>query len=644
MMKMNRHAIRSLLLALLVIVGMTVPVMALPASTTGTPAETQSSLLEPSNPQVADQNNSSVTVQVGHQLATVLTVSSDDVQTEFEHTAFELSLEHDDDEVRAEAIANRSHELRDRAEAIHEDYEEATESYQNGEITKSVYAQRLARLNARANNLLSSYEILTHRAHDVSALELQAAGANFSSLNASVENLHSVTGAGTSALLAQFLGEADGEIELEINNGVKIEIERDNGEFSREFDRSRDDNMNITVSHDAALHTARGALSSPAEGHWVLVESKIKPVEGAYEFEFILGGTKNLSGKAEVRVDGSSGDVYRLEQETEQRQADEDDQDDAAEEELEDLTLLVVDGVPEPNASITIKVIANGHPVEGAVISIEDREIGRTDGNGTIDVTLPDAAEVELSAEKDESDGELSFEFEEESDSERVFSHLDITASLQDNVVTVEVNFDNKPVRNATISANGDRVGTTDADGRVTFGFDESKHEELELEVVKGEFEAELAYTIQAGSLILVEEEHDSERDTDRDEEEGDADEDEENEEDETDRDDSSDEEEEADEEGDRSLSMSVIQGTPGPGETITVEVFSDGEPVEDATITVEGEVAGTTDAHGTLEVTLPHEDSIELRAEHGDAEARLEFDFEEEDDSDDSETGSEED
>lgn len=643
-MKMNRHAIGSLLLVLLVIVGMTVPAMAISASSTDTSSHTQSSLLEPTEAQVADQNNSSVTVSVGHQLATVLTVSSDDVQTEFEHTAFELSLEHDDDEDRAEAIANRSNELRDRAEAIHEDYEEATESYQEGEITKSVYAQRLASLNARANNLLSSYEILTHRAHDVSALELQAAGANFSSLNTSIENLHSVTGAGTSALLAQFLGEADGEIKLEINKGVKIEIERDNGEFSREFDQSRDDNMDITVSHDAALQSARSTLASPAEGRWVLVESKIKPVEGAYEFEFMLGGAQNLTGEAEVRVDGSTGEVYRLEQETEQHLDDEDEQGDEADEELDDLMILVVDGVPEPNASITIQVIANGQPIEGAVISIADREVGRTNSNGTFDVTLPDTEEVELSAEKEDADGELSFEFEDESDSDRVFSQLDVTASLQDDVVSVEVKFDNKPVRNATIYANGDRVDTTDADGRVTFRFDEDKHEDLELEVVKGEFEAELAYAIQNGTFILVEEEHDNESETDREDEgEDDADADEENEEDSTDHEDDSSDKEEDDEEEDQSLSMSVIQGAPGPSETITVEVLADGEPVEDATITVEGEFAGTTDAHGTLEITLPAEDSIELRAEYGDAEARLEFDFEE-DDSDESETGSEED
>lgn len=80
------------------------------------------------------------------------------------------------------------------------------------------------------------------------------------------------------------------------------------------------------------------------------------------------------------------------------------------------------------------------------------------------------------------------------------------------------------------------------------------------------------------------------------------------------------------------SLSLSAINGPAEPGATTTIEVLNDSEPVKGASVTVNGEDAGTTDADGTLEITLPNENAIDLRAEYQDADARLDFDFETED------------
>lgn len=620
---MNRTTLGAVLLALLVVAGMSVPSIAIGSTpNAGTVAAKN-----------AQQNDAAVSVTAGHQLATVISVSSDSVHTEFENTAFELSIEGTDEETQAETIAKRAEVLRDRAEAIREDYEAATEAYEAGELTRAEYAQRLADLNARASNLLSSYEQLNKRAENVSGLELRAAGANLSSLDGALENLSSVTGPGSSALLGQYLGETDGKIELETTDGLKIEVERDGGESSREFKRARDDNMTITVSHGDALQTARGALASPAAGHWVLAESKVKSHEGAWAFEFVLVGSANLTGEAEVRVDGSTGEIYRLEQET-QRGDDDRDAEGEADDEHDELVLQVVEGTPEPNAAITIQVLGHDGPVSAVSVLVNDHAIGTTGQDGTINVTLPASGDAEITAESDDAEGELEFDFDDEQDDAAVFDQLDVSASHDNGTVTVEVRFDGEPVRNATVYANDHRAGKTNGEGAVTFAFDATATNELELEIVKGHFEAELTFAVHDGDLVLTEEEHegdgdkadeDEDDDQDHEDDEGDTDEDDtvEDEDDDQAHDDERDEEDGQDE-----LTIHVVEGTPEPNATITVEVRVDGEPVEGATVTLDGDFVDTTDANGTVEVTLPDDDDAELRAEHGDAEGRLEFEF----------------
>ena len=62
------------------------------------------------------------------------------------------------------------------------------------------------------------------------------------------------------------------------------------------------------------------------------------------------------------------------------------------------------------------------------------------------------------------------------------------------------------------------------------------------------------------------------------------------------------------------------VAGMPAPGETVTVKVTRDDEPVADARIAVEGETVGRTAADGTLDVTLPSNGEANLRVEHGSA------------------------
>lgn len=552
----TRTGLGAVLLAVLVVVGMTVPAMAL----TTTPSEAATSARASSvdvgtattaaqtDPEQA-QNDLSVNVTVGQQLSTVIDVSSGEVQTDFENTAFELAVERADDERRAEAIAERAEDLRERAEAIHEAYEEATEAYEEGELTRSEYAQRLATLNARASNLLDSYEQLRQRATNVSALELRAAGVNRTALAAAVDDLRTVSGTGASALLARFTGESEGEIELETRNGLAIEVTSEGGESSREFERPRDDDDALLENQSDALTTARAALSSPGSGTWVLTESNVQQDDGVYEFAFTLRNSTNLTGEAEVAVDGSSGQVFALEEEVSARDGDEADENDEDEDENDrELALLVTRGTPGPGETITVQVLADGAPVEDVDVRLNDRTVGTTDANGTLTVTLPTADEVELTAETDDAEAELEFEFESESDDEDddVFRNLNVDSTLDGDTVTTTVRYDGDPVPNASVYADGDPVGTTGADGVVTFTVDAEAAEDVEISVVKGAFEAELTYAIENGALVLTEEAHES----DDDGPDSDDDDSEESAEDEADEDDDE-SEDEADEDDD---------------------------------------------------------------------------------------------
>ena len=181
--------------------------------------------------QDAQPTNSTVNVTVGQQLSTVISATSDDVQSEVEATGFELEYENGSDEVRAEVVAERGGELRDRADDIRDEYEDASESYEAGDLTKSEYAQRIATLNARAENVVAGYEQLETRSTNVSKLELSAAGLNQTALQRSVDDLDSVRGIGAAALLQRFTGTDTGEIELETAGGLSVEVAGEDGEF-----------------------------------------------------------------------------------------------------------------------------------------------------------------------------------------------------------------------------------------------------------------------------------------------------------------------------------------------------------------------------------------------------------------------------
>ncbi|WP_042665399.1 DUF4382 domain-containing protein [Haloferax sp. ATB1] len=71
------------------------------------------------------------------------------------------------------------------------------------------------------------------------------------------------------------------------------------------------------------------------------------------------------------------------------------------------------------------------------------------------------------------------------------------------------------------------------------------------------------------------------------------------------------------------------FDGNVSAGENVTVVVTRNGTPVENATVTINGEAAGTTDADGELGVTIPDERDVTVVVVDGETEAETEFEFE---------------
>ncbi|MWG34701.1 hypothetical protein [Halomarina oriensis] len=70
------------------------------------------------------------------------------------------------------------------------------------------------------------------------------------------------------------------------------------------------------------------------------------------------------------------------------------------------------------------------------------------------------------------------------------------------------------------------------------------------------------------------------------------------------------------------------VDGTPAPGETVTVTAIRNDAPVTGAEVLLDRETVGTTGTDGTLDVRLPADGTTTLRVEHGSAsvDARLVF------------------
>jgi hypothetical protein len=363
-------------------------------------------------------NAATANASTGAQLATVVQVTDEEVRHDVEVGGLEEDLDADNESERAEAIANLSAELQDRAAAIAAEYEAATTAYEDGELTAADYGQRLAVLHARADSVQNGFDRVSVAAAQTSPDALDAAGYDASAVADARGELRSVSGSGTGALLAQFTGQADGEFSVETENGLEVEVESEDGEYSREYEGEEPEHGTFEVNRSEAQATAEAALSSPeGNGTWTLDEAETDD-DGYYEFEFELQGP-STSGEAEVGVDARENAVFSLEEELEREDGDDDEEDDAdddADESEGELSIEVVDGDPATDATVTLRVTdASGDPVAGADVEVDDGAGGTTGEDGTVTVQVGDD-EFDVEVEHGDSEGELEMEFEDSDD------------------------------------------------------------------------------------------------------------------------------------------------------------------------------------------------------------------------------------
>jgi hypothetical protein len=104
--------------------------------------------------------------------------------------------------------------------------------------------------------------------------------------------------------------EQENETEDEQENEVEENETEENEAEEQEADGT-DTSTALTVSESDARNIARQSLS---DNNWMLEESSVEEDEGYYRFRYIIQGTDS---EAEVRIDGSSGEVFRREEELE---------------------------------------------------------------------------------------------------------------------------------------------------------------------------------------------------------------------------------------------------------------------------------------------------------------------------------------
>ena len=431
----------------------------------------------------SDAGDDASRATVGQQLATVIAVTDDEVSGDVAASSLDGALEDANESERAALLAERSATLRERADEIVADQREARVAYEDGEITRSEFAQRLAVLAGQARTVDRGFERVADGADDTSGIELRAAGYDRGANADARERLTRVTGTGASALLAQYTGERDGEFSLEVDGGVSIEVESDDGERSREIERDQPGDGSFNVSQSEALTAATAQLSTDADGEWTLRSADRDEDDGYYEFEFSFFGPET-TGEAEVSVDGQTGEVFEFEEETEPREADDDDADEVP------LSVSIVNGTADPGATVTLRVTAAGEPVEGAAVELNDQDAGTTDADGRIAVTLPDDDEVDIEVEDGDREGDLELTLRSDDGEDRdddLGDRLSVDGSVENGTVDVSVTYDGEGVEGVSVSVDDESVGTTDADGTLSFDAP-ADVDEFGVTLVKGAF------------------------------------------------------------------------------------------------------------------------------------------------------------
>ncbi|MGB9964454.1 DUF4382 domain-containing protein [Halobacterium sp. CBA1126] len=294
----------------------------------------------------------------------------------------------------------------------------------------------------------------------------------------------------------------------------------------------------------------------------------------------------------------------------------------------------------------TVRVTHDGEPAGNVTVEADDADVSvRTDANGTATVSVPADGGFSVSASTDEdsefgeSEAELEYELEadDDEDGETEWVEHDVDNRTVD--LTELQGANATQLGNMSVPAGeyekvfvhvGEVEGTLESGEQVNVKLPSQKLHLNEDFTVNQSSDVEFVFDItvfeagNSGKYILKPVASESGTDVPI---------------------------ERVDVEGDVEAELEAnFVGDVTAGEDATVRVTQDGEPVENATVTVNEDVEVTTDANGTATVSVPADaEEFELEAEteegsaYGEGEAELEFELgesEEDDDSDEAELG----
>ncbi|ELY83037.1 DUF4129 domain-containing protein [Natrinema altunense] len=127
-----------------------------------------------------------------------------------------------------------------------------------------------------------------------------------------------------------------------------------------------------------------------------------------------------------------------------------------------------VDGEPYPGETITIDAAVEDVPMREATVSVDGTAVGETDGSGQATVRVPDDGTdtFEIGVARGDFAGTTTVDVLL---LEAAFAPAGI-APIPGSPGAVEATTNGEPVAGATVTVDGERVGATDADGRLATG------------------------------------------------------------------------------------------------------------------------------------------------------------------------------
>jgi len=261
-------------------------------------------------------------------------------------------------------------------------------------------------------------------------------------------------------------------------------------------------------------------------------------------------------------------------------------------------------------ADVTVTVAKNGTPVVGAPVDINDERVGWTGADGTVTTRLPYDAEFTVTARppnaatKYESERAAKWaggpalsargtvvradhEDGTGNHSSRDYrSDTNVTLAVEGDpvaggAVTVRTTIEDVPVREATVTLDGERVGTTDENGTLGVSLTDISPGDHRLAVRRDAVSGATTVTVREPSAEPTTSPAPTEPPP-------------------------------------LNLSVSAPLSLPLPGQSATVRTTRNGTPIAGATVAVGGRTVGTTDENGTLAVDLPVQGSVAVVARDG--------------------------